>query len=97
MLEAAWRRYREQGVTIVGVDYKDTEPPALAFIEEFGITYPNGADTGSRVASAFGVQGVPETFVVSRQGEIAEVFIGSPTEAQLTAALEGLLTSSTEQ
>jgi cytochrome c biogenesis protein CcmG/thiol:disulfide interchange protein DsbE len=97
IFESAWQRYRERGVTFIGLNYQDTEPPARAFIEEFGITYPNGPDERSRIAGAYGLQGVPETFIISPEGEIAEVFIGSPTEAQLTAVLDELLTSATEQ
>ena len=91
VLESVWQRYRGQGVTFIGVNYQDTEPPARAFIEEFGITYPNGPDPRSRIARAYGVQGVPETFVITQEGEITEVFVGSPTEGQLTAVLEDLL------
>ncbi len=94
MLESVWQRYRGQGVTVIGVDYQDTEPPAQAFIEEFGITYPNGPDSRGRIAKSYGVQGVPETFVITHEGEIAEVFIGSPTEGQLATVLEQLLSSS---
>jgi len=90
-LESVWQRYSGQGVSVIGVDYKDTEPPARAFIEEFGITYPNGPDPRSRIARAYGVQGVPETFVITQKGEIAKVFVGSPTEGQVTAVLEELL------
>ena len=96
MLESVWQRYAGQGVSVIGVDYKDTEPAARAFIEEFGITYPNGPDTRSRIAGAYGVQGVPETVVITQQGEIAKVFVGSPTEAQLTAVLEDLLARAEE-
>jgi cytochrome c biogenesis protein CcmG/thiol:disulfide interchange protein DsbE len=92
-----WESHRERGVTFVGVNYQDTEPPALAFIEEFGITYPNGPEERGRISGAYGVQGVPETFIISQEGEIAEVFIGSPTEAQLTTVLEEMLASATEQ
>ncbi len=97
MLEAVWQRYRDQGVTFIGVNYQDTEAPARAFIQEFGITYPNGPDVRSRIAGAFQIQGVPETFVITPEGEIAEVFIGSPTEAQLTDVLERLLASTAEE
>jgi len=93
IFEATWRRYRERGVTFVGVNSKDTEPPARAFIEEFGITYPSGPDLHNRIAGLYHVQGVPETYIITPEGEIAEVFIGSPTEAQLTAVLDRLLSS----
>lgn len=91
VLEAGWQRYRERGITFVGIDYMDTEPAARAFIEEFGITYPNGPDLGSRIARAYNIQGVPETFFITPQGEIAEVSIGPLSEARLTAILERLL------
>jgi cytochrome c biogenesis protein CcmG/thiol:disulfide interchange protein DsbE len=91
VLENGWRRYRDRGVTFIGIDYMDTEPAARAFMEEFGITYPNGPDLGSRIAEAYNVQGVPETFFVTPQGEIADAHIGPLSEAQLTAILERLL------
>jgi cytochrome c biogenesis protein CcmG/thiol:disulfide interchange protein DsbE len=69
----------------------DTEPAALAYIKEFDITYPNGPDLGSRISRAYNVQGVPETFFVTPQGKIAEVFVGPLSEARLTSILERLL------
>jgi len=91
VLEAGWQRYRERGVTFVGINYMDTEPAAQAFMEEFGITYPNGPDLGGRIARAYSIRGVPETFFVTTQGEIGGVVIGSLSGARLTAILERLL------
>jgi cytochrome c biogenesis protein CcmG/thiol:disulfide interchange protein DsbE len=91
VLERAWRRYRDRGVTFVGVDYMDTEPAALAYLKEFGVTYPNGPDLGSHIARAYSVQGVPETFFITPEGEIAEVFVGPLNETRLAGILERLL------
>ena len=91
VLERAWRRYRDRGVTFVGLDYMDTEPAALSYLKEFDITYPNGPDLGSRISRAYNVQGVPETFFITPEGEIAEVYVGPLSEAWLTGILERLL------
>jgi cytochrome c biogenesis protein CcmG/thiol:disulfide interchange protein DsbE len=91
VLERAWREYRERGVTFIGVDYMDTEPAALAYLAEFGITYPNGPDLGSRIAQDYKVKGVPETFFIDPQGEIAEMYAGPLSEARLESILERLL------
>ncbi|MBI2351813.1 MAG: hypothetical protein HYV00_10140 [Deltaproteobacteria bacterium] len=40
---------------------------ARAFIEEFGMTYPNGWDVSGRVAVNYGVWGIPETFFLDRE------------------------------
>ena len=60
----------------LGVDYVDTEPEALAYLDEFGITYPNGPDLRTKISQAYRIRGVPETFVIDQQGIIRHVQIG---------------------
>ena len=90
-LERAWQQYRDRGVMFLGVDYVDTEREALAFLDEFGVTYPNGPDLRTEISHRFRVRQVPETFVVDPTGTLAAVFIGPTTQAQLQAAIEPLL------
>jgi len=76
-LEAAYQYYKPRGdVLFLGVDYVDTEPEALAYLEEFQITYPNGPDLRTEISQAFRIRGVPETFIVNQNGEIAHLQIG---------------------
>ncbi len=90
-LERAWRYYSSQrdDVLFLGVDYVDTEEDALAWIEFYDITYPNGPDLGTRWAQAFGIRGVPETYVLDKSGRIAALKIG-PYESfqEITAQVE---------
>ncbi len=76
-LEAAHKFYQSRGdVLFLGVDYVDTEPEALAYLEEFQVTYPNGPDLRTQVSQAFRIRGVPETFVIDQDGIIIHVQIG---------------------
>jgi hypothetical protein len=65
-----------------------------AFIETFGLTFPNGPDPGGRIAIEYGVYGIPETFVIGRDGRIAYKHVGviaPPTlEARIQGALQGV-------
>ena len=91
-LEATWRKYQDRGVVFIGVDYVDTEAEALAYIEEFEITYPNGPDLGTRISQAFRIRGVPETYIVGSDGRVASVKIGPYTSLnELSAQIEGAL------
>jgi cytochrome c biogenesis protein CcmG/thiol:disulfide interchange protein DsbE len=90
-LEQTWRKYEDEGVVFIGVDYVDTEKPALAYIKEFDITYINGPDVGTRIAQAYNIQGVPETFFVARNGELRGVHIGPLKEPQLDQKIDELL------
>lgn len=91
MLENLWREYQDQGVVFVGVAYLDVEPNALAFLEEFDITYPNGPDLGTRIAQDYRMQGVPEKFFIDKHGQIRVVVIGPGGEAEYRQQLETLL------
>ena len=70
LLEAAWRKYKDQGLMVIGVDYLDQEPAARAYLQEFQITYPNGPDLGSKIARRYFIRGVPETFFIGPDGQI---------------------------
>jgi cytochrome c biogenesis protein CcmG/thiol:disulfide interchange protein DsbE len=90
-LEETWRKYRDQGVIFIGVDYVDTERQALAYIEEFDITYYNGPDLGTRISDAYQIQGVPETFYVAKSGELRGMKIGALVVPELDEKIEELL------
>jgi len=90
-LEQTWRKYQDQGVVFIGVDYLDTESAALAYINEFDITYFNGPDLGTRISQAYNIKGVPETFYVAKNGELRGVKVGPLQEPELDDKIEELL------
>lgn len=90
-LETTWRKYEDRGVQFIGVDYADTETEALAYLDEFDITYFNGPDLGTRISQAYNMQGVPETFVIDQNGEIYYVHIGPLYPPTLDNIIDELL------
>ena len=90
-LEATWRKYKDQGVVFLGVDYVDMDVEALAYISEFDITYPNGPDIGTRISQAYRIQGVPETFFVGKDGTLRGVKIGPLYPPELEDRISELL------
>jgi len=90
-LEQTWRKYKDQGVVFIGVDYVDIESAALAYIQEFGITYLNGPDLGTRISQAYNIKGVPETYYVAKNGELRGVKIGPLQEPELDDKINELL------
>lgn len=77
LLEEAWRRVKDREIVFLGVNIQDTDEGARRFIEEFGISYPNGRDPQSRIAIDYGVYGIPETFFIDREGRITYKHIGA--------------------
>jgi peroxiredoxin len=90
-LEKLWREYEARGVSFIGVNINDASDSAMAFIQEYGITYPNGPDPYGRIATAYRVSKVPETFLISREGLITERLIGAVDETYLRDRLNQLV------
>jgi cytochrome c biogenesis protein CcmG/thiol:disulfide interchange protein DsbE len=83
----------EEGIPVIGVNYKDEPEKALRFLAELGDPYARiGADPTGRTGIDWGIYGVPETFVVGADGEVLLRFPGplSPdvVEKRIRPALE---------
>src|SRR5919108_6014133 len=69
-LQAAWERYRGQGVVVLGVDAQDFRSDAQRFVDRYGLTYPNAHDRNGSILGRFGLTGFPETWFVGRDGRL---------------------------
>jgi len=90
MLEQAWRRYRRQGVVILGIDYHDVTSDARTFLSHHGVTYPIVQDGSGMVADRYGVSAVPETYFVDRRGRLVGVHIVGTVVNQASAFRRGV-------
>jgi cytochrome c biogenesis protein CcmG/thiol:disulfide interchange protein DsbE len=65
------------GIQLLGINYKDKPENARRFLGSLGNPYSRiGADSAGRAAIDWGVYGVPETFVIDKEGTIRYKFIG---------------------
>ncbi len=71
-------------VPVYGVNYKDKPEDARAWLDRLGDPYVrSGADIPGRVGIDWGVYGLPETFIVDREGRIVYKHIGAIDAAVL--------------
>jgi cytochrome c biogenesis protein CcmG, thiol:disulfide interchange protein DsbE len=79
-------------IRLVGINYKDQADNARRFLGRYGNPFAAiGADQNGRASIEWGVYGVPETFVVDRQGRIAFKLVGPITPDNLEHALKPAL------
>lgn len=75
---------RQNLVPIVGLDYKDKREDGAATLKQAGNPYTlTIADADGKVGFDYGVYGVPETYVIDKQGVIAYKLIGAVTTQNL--------------
>jgi cytochrome c biogenesis protein CcmG, thiol:disulfide interchange protein DsbE len=92
-LEAAWRYYQPRGdVIFLGIAWTDIESASLAYLKKFDVTYPNGPDIGTAISQAYRTTGVPETYIIDKNGKLASVKLSPYTSmAEIQAAIDPLL------
>ncbi|MFD2175426.1 DsbE family thiol:disulfide interchange protein [Rhodobacter lacus] len=83
---------KQDGVDILGVNWKDTPEKAEGFIAEMGNPFTKlGADPKNQMGLDWGVAGVPETFVVDGDGHIITRIAGPLTDKVIAEQVEPLL------
>lgn len=85
---------RSHRVPIIGLDYKDKPADALQWLNQLGNPYTlSVSDADGRVGIDYGVYGVPETYVIDKQGVIRMKHIGAVTADALDHKILPLIQS----
>jgi cytochrome c biogenesis protein CcmG/thiol:disulfide interchange protein DsbE len=83
------RLSKDMRIQLVGINYKDSSDNARRFLNRYGNPFVAvGRDEAGRASIDWGVYGVPETFLVGRDGHIAYKLVGPITADNLARALE---------
>jgi cytochrome c biogenesis protein CcmG/thiol:disulfide interchange protein DsbE len=94
-LEAFQRAHAGEGFTVLGIDLDDATDDALAFVEQYGLTYPQLRDgDGEERRDAYGMTGFPESFLVDPEGRLALIHRGPVDEQMLQEQVAPLIEGS---
>ncbi|HZP76924.1 MAG TPA: DsbE family thiol:disulfide interchange protein [Pseudolabrys sp.] len=80
---------QDKRIRLAGINYKDEPDNARRFLNRYGNPFvASGADANGRASIEWGVYGVPETFLIGRDGRIAYKLVGPITAGNLNAVLK---------
>lgn len=91
-LESLWQKYRDRGVTIIGVSVDDQPDAIRAFAAEYNVSYPMLVGLGQNTfLTAMGYdQTLPMSILIRADGTVAERFVGMKTTEAWEKKIEGL-------
>ena len=78
VLDSLSQVFADRGVRVIGVSVDDggSDERVHEFVQEHGITFTIWRDPDARVSGVFNTRGVPETFLIDREGRIAKHWMG---------------------
>ena len=86
------RKLQAHGVRFVGVDIRDEPDSALAFMQQFNVSYPSISDPNDEIAldfrSTVPPADIPTTLVIDRDGRVADRIFGASSYAELLSVID---------
>ena len=76
MFEQLHQRYAEQGLTVLGINNRETTARIEWFAGKLGLTFPLVLDPQGKITASYGVIGLPSTFLVGRDGRPVAMAVG---------------------
>ena len=92
-MESLYNRFKDREFEMLAVNIREGEAAVLAFLEASNLSFPILHDSDGGMAAAYGVQALPTTFLINKEGRIIARLVGSMNwdSPQFHAALEMLL------
>lgn len=73
---AAYERYRDEGLVVVGVNAQETASQAAPFMQQYGMTFPVALDERGDIQQLYNVRGLPTSVFIDREGRVVERWAG---------------------
>jgi cytochrome c biogenesis protein CcmG/thiol:disulfide interchange protein DsbE len=91
LLARTQRAIAKRDATFLGVAWDDTTDDVRAFVDVYGVNYPVVSDVDGSFARAYGVRGMPESFVIDQRGRIVALRRGALDERWIERYVDPLL------
>ena len=76
-MEALHGRYREKGLEILAVNCGESKEQVQTFMKNNGLTFTAVLDTDGKASGSYGIQAIPTSFLIDREGKIIARLVGS--------------------
>lgn len=86
-VEKLHREFKDKGLVVLGINDEDIDD-AKQFVQKNGYTFPMLIDVESAVSGLYGVNSIPQTLIIDRDGKIFAHFYGSGEEENLREAVK---------
>jgi len=94
-METLYQRFSAQGLEILAVDIGENVSTVQQFIRNSGYSFPVLLDSSNRVSSVYGIEAIPTTYIIDREGKIIGRIVGSIMwdNQRVITAIDALLKS----
>jgi peroxiredoxin len=82
-IDSQYKEFKNKGVQVLAVNVSESHYAVQDFIDRHQLTFPVVIDKGGEVQAAYGIDPLPITFLIDKNGRVIDKFTGSLTEANI--------------
>jgi thiol-disulfide isomerase/thioredoxin len=75
-MEKLYQRFKNEGLEFLTVNIQENKRDVEAFMKEYKLSFPVALDSQGEVATAYGIRGIPTTYIISKDGRIIAAAVG---------------------
>ena len=90
-VEAAYQKYRAQGLNVVAVFISESPTDIGSYAGKVGLTFPIAVDQQTKIASKYRTMGIPTHFFIGADGKIKDVKLGALDPATMDSEIQAIL------
>lgn len=90
-LQAAYLKYKDAGLEIVGVNITETNGQVQAYAQRVGLTYPSGGDPNQAIADTYRVSSIPAHYFIDRDGVLRDIRQGGLAPSVIDSILTPMM------
>lgn len=83
-----YHQFKDQGVQVLSVDIQESELAVSEFAERYKLDFPIMIDTNKEVMTAYGIDPLPATFLIDKDGKVIQYHTGEMTEKMVREFME---------
>lgn len=87
-IENQYQQFKDQGVQVLAIDSSETDLVVNKFIERHGMNFPVMIDKDGQVQAAYGINPLPITFLIDKEGKVVKSHTGELTEETVREFME---------
>lgn len=89
-IEHVYRAYQDAGFVAVGVNQLESESDVRAFVDKYQLTWVFALDQDGAVSQRWSVLGIPQSYLIDREGKIVKSWLGPLSRQELEQELQRL-------
>jgi peroxiredoxin len=91
-VEAAYEKYKDQGLVVLAVFISETADDVGGYAQRAGLTFPIAVDQNTVIASNYRTLGIPTHYFIGADGRIRETRIGALPKADMDSLVASIVT-----